>query len=119
MQSTVIFIIDFIILWLVIEFTRMARNLIHQAAFYSILITHLIGIVRLILEVIYPVPACGVPDTRPLFLSKMHSFYYSEMMMVIQTVLIIVISFCSSPRTKEEVGHNCLPSFKTIDKQSF
>ena len=45
-----------------------------QGAFFGILVTHVIGVIRLILEIIYPVPQCGKTDTRPVFLSGIHSF---------------------------------------------
>ncbi|XP_053407385.1 sodium/glucose cotransporter 4-like [Mercenaria mercenaria] len=74
-----------------------------QGAFYGIVIANAFGLIRLILEVVYPVPNCGEVDTRPDFLSKVHSFYYSEMIMLLQFVLTVVISLCTKPRSEEEI----------------
>ena len=74
-----------------------------QGAFIGIVTTHVIGVIRLILEIVYPVPHCGEPDNRPVFLSKIHSFYFSQIMMLIQVILVLIISVLTQHRTKEEV----------------
>ncbi|XP_052771467.1 sodium/glucose cotransporter 4-like [Mya arenaria] len=74
-----------------------------QGAFYSILIANVLGLARFVLEAVYPVPNCGEPDTRPGFLSKVHSFYYSEMIMLIQLILTVAISLCTKPVPKEQL----------------
>ncbi|XP_060591471.1 sodium/glucose cotransporter 4-like [Ruditapes philippinarum] len=74
-----------------------------QGAFYGIVIANVCGIIRLILEVVYPVPNCGEVDIRPAFLSKIHSFYYSEMIMLLQFVLTVVISLCTKPLPEEQI----------------
>ena len=74
-----------------------------QGAFFGILVTHVIGVIRLILEIIYPVPQCGETDNRPVFLSGIHSFYFSQIMMAIQVVLVLGISLFTGPRSKKEV----------------
>lgn len=75
-----------------------------KGAFIGIVATHVIGVIRLILEIVYPVPHCGEPDNRPVFLSKIHSFYFSQIMMLIQVILVLIISVLTQPRTKEEIN---------------
>lgn len=87
-----------------------------QGAFYGIIIANLCGLVRLILEVIYPVPNCGEEDTRPDFLSKVHSFYYSEMIMLLQFVLTIVISLCTKPLSEDEIRGTTWSTRIRVDK---
>ena len=77
-----------------------------QGAFFGIVVTHVIGVIRLICEIVYPVPQCGEPDDRPVLLSKIHSFYFSQMMMLTQVILVVAISYLTKPRTKEEVRIN-------------
>ena len=74
-----------------------------QGAFIGMVATHVIGVIRLILEIVYPVPHCGEPDNRPVILSKIHSFYFSHIMMLIQVILVLSISMLTQPRLKEEV----------------
>ena len=74
-----------------------------QGAFFGIVVTHVIGVIRLICEIIYPVPQCGEPDDRPVMLSKIHSFYFSQLMMVTQVILVVAITYFTKPRTKQEV----------------
>ena len=76
-----------------------------QAAFYGLVITHVIGVIRLILEIVYPVPRCGEVDNRPAILSKVHGFYFAQMMMVIELIVIIVISMFTKRNTEEEVKY--------------
>ena len=78
---------------------------VSQAAFYGLVITHVIGVIRLILEVVYPVPRCGEVDDRPATLSKVHGFYFAQMMMVIELIVIIVISMFTKRNTEEEVKY--------------
>ena len=63
----------------------------------------MIGVIRLILEVVYPVPNCGEVDNRPAILSKVHGFYFAQIMMFIELVVILVISMFTRQNTEEEV----------------
>ena len=84
---------------------------VSQAAFYGLVITHVIGVIRLILEVVYPVPKCGEVDDRPAILSKVHGFYFAQMMMVIELIVIIVISMFTKRNTEEEVKYTLERTF--------
>ena len=75
-----------------------------QGAFYGLLITHVIGVVRLILEIVYPVPICGEPDNRPALLSKVHGFYFAQMMLLVELIAIVVISLFTKQNTEEQVS---------------
>ena len=84
---------------------------VSQAAFYGLVITHVIGVIRLILEVVYPVPKCGEVDDRPAILSKVHGFYFAQMMMVIELIVIIAISMFTKRNTEEEVKYKIERTF--------
>ncbi|KAL4231405.1 Sodium/glucose cotransporter 4 [Mactra antiquata] len=73
-----------------------------KGAFFGIVAANICGLIRLILEIAYPVPSCGEPDTRPDFL-KIHSFYYSEMIMALQFILTVGISLCTKPQSANEI----------------
>ena len=57
------------------------------------------------IELIHPAPPCGEEDTRPAFLSKFHYTYYVQLQLVFTAVAIVLISLCTKPRTKAQVGH--------------
>ena len=85
--------------------------LILKGAFYGLAITHVIGVIRLILEIVHPVPRCGEPDTRPAILSKVHGFYFSQLMMLIELILVVGISLLTKQNTGEQVNMSCFISF--------
>ena len=75
----------------------------------------MIGVIRLILEIVHPVPRCGEPDTRPAILSKVHGFYFSQLMMLIELILVVGISLLTKRNTEEEVNMSCFISFLYLD----
>ncbi|XP_060586945.1 sodium/mannose cotransporter SLC5A10-like [Ruditapes philippinarum] len=67
-----------------------------EGAFWGILIGQLAGIVRLVLDFIYPAPGCGEIDNRPVVLSAINFTYFSAMMLVLSALITIILSFCTS-----------------------
>ena len=74
-----------------------------QGAFCGILCGHGIGVVRMALEFVYPVPSCGETDTRPLVLSAVHYTYFSQMNMLLTALIVVVVSLLTEPVSSEEV----------------
>ena len=64
---------------------------------------HLLGIARLVMELVYPVPPCGDVDDRPGFLAKLHYTYFVQLQLLFTGIMIVVISLLTKPRTTEEV----------------
>ncbi|XP_071156501.1 sodium/glucose cotransporter 4-like isoform X1 [Mytilus edulis] len=72
-------------------------------AFWGLLIGHVVGGTRLILEFVYPAPACGEPETRPEILYKLHSMYFIPLLLVLTAAAIVVISMFTTKRTETEL----------------
>ncbi|VDI09175.1 Hypothetical predicted protein, partial [Mytilus galloprovincialis] len=72
-------------------------------AFWGLLIGHVVGGTRLILEFVYPAPACGEPETRPEILYKLHPMYFIPLLLVLTAAAIVVISMFTTKRTEAEL----------------
>ena len=82
----------------------------------------MIGVIRLILEIVHPVPRCGEPDTRPAILSNVHGFYFSQLMMLIELILVVGISLLTKQNTEEQVNMGLVarkPIFRVFNIASF
>lgn len=74
-----------------------------KGAFYGIIMGHLCGIARLVVELIYPAPPCGEADDRPAFLTKLHYSYYVQLQLLFTAIMIVVISLCTRSRSEDEL----------------
>ena len=83
----------------------MSLLIVFQGAFFGIILGHICGICRLIIELVHPAPPCGEEDTRPAFLSKFHYTYYVQLQLLFTAIAIVVISLFTKPRSKEQVGN--------------
>ncbi|KAL3870954.1 hypothetical protein ACJMK2_038979 [Sinanodonta woodiana] len=72
-------------------------------AFVGLICGHLLGLSRLIVELIYPAPPCGEAETRPAFLYKIHFTYFSQITMLMTGVMIVLISLFTTPRSDKEL----------------
>ena len=76
-----------------------------QGAFWGMVISQILGISRFVLDFVYPAPRCGVPDTRPGFVSQIHPYYFSAIQMAVAAVLATVISYLTPAIPREKVRH--------------
>lgn len=74
-----------------------------QGAFFGIILGHLCGIARLIVELMYPAPPCGEADDRPAFLTKLHYSYYVQLQLLFTAIMIVLISLLTKSRSDEQV----------------
>ena len=58
----------------------------------------------MILDIVYPAPACGEPETRPPVVYKVHFLYYNCMVAVVSFVLTVVVSLITEPPPPEMVS---------------
>ncbi|XP_069119420.1 sodium/glucose cotransporter 4-like isoform X2 [Argopecten irradians] len=73
-----------------------------NGAFWGLIVGHVCGIVRLVLEFIYPQPHCGEEDTRPVFLT-INYLYFGVIILAITAVATVLISLFTSKRTEDEL----------------
>ncbi|XP_038078090.1 sodium/glucose cotransporter 4-like [Patiria miniata] len=74
-----------------------------QGAFWGLIIGIALGVLRMILDIIYPAPPCGSPDTRPAVVSKIHFLYFNCIVAVISLSVTIVISLLTQKLPDEYV----------------
>ncbi|NWV42472.1 SC5AB protein, partial [Grantiella picta] len=80
------------------------HSLPSQGAFWGLVVGLLLGVVRLVLDFIYPKPQCGEPDGRPRVLKYMHYLYFSMVLAAISTLTMLVVSVASEPPAPEMIS---------------
>ncbi|XP_060071206.1 sodium/glucose cotransporter 4-like [Ylistrum balloti] len=73
-----------------------------NGAFWGLVFGHVCGIIRLVLEFVYPQPNCGEEDTRPAFLT-INYLYFGVIILVITAVATILISLVTKRRPEDEL----------------
>uniref|UniRef100_A0A8D2PBF7 Sodium/myo-inositol cotransporter 2 n=1 Tax=Zosterops lateralis melanops TaxID=1220523 RepID=A0A8D2PBF7_ZOSLA len=88
-----------------------------KGAFWGLVVGLLLGVVRLVLDFIYPEPRCGEPDGRPAVVKYMHYLYFSMVLAAISTLTVLVVSLATEPPGPEMVrvtSTSSQPSLATI-----
>ncbi|XP_048772568.1 sodium/glucose cotransporter 4-like isoform X2 [Ostrea edulis] len=63
-----------------------------QGAFWGMLIGHVIGVTRMILDFVYPSPKCGEEDTRPSVVADIHFTYFSVLLLGLSWAVCLTVS---------------------------
>ncbi|KAK3087175.1 hypothetical protein FSP39_002642 [Pinctada imbricata] len=84
---------------LAVLWKRMNEN----GAFWGIAIGHLCGVIRMAIDLAYPAPDCGEPETRPAILLNVHYTYFGALMILITSSAIIVISLLTKAQPEDEI----------------
>lgn len=63
----------------------------------------LVGIVRMILDFIYPLPQCYETDTRPDVIKYVHYLYFSIILSLFTLAVVVCISLATEKPTEEQV----------------
>ncbi|XP_067660642.1 sodium/mannose cotransporter SLC5A10-like [Haliotis asinina] len=79
------------------------KRMNEAGAFWGLLISQFCGVVRMVLDFVYPMPPCGQPDTRPLIVSSVHYTYFSIFIFVFTGVCIVVFSYTDTAPTEEQL----------------
>ena len=85
----------------VLSYSLLHLTYLLQGAFWGIVTGHVCGICRMILDFIYPAPACGEVDTRPLVVSQLHYTYFSQLNVVLTILVIIGVSLMTGNKDQE------------------
>uniref|UniRef100_A0A8V5FVD4 Sodium/myo-inositol cotransporter 2 n=1 Tax=Melopsittacus undulatus TaxID=13146 RepID=A0A8V5FVD4_MELUD len=75
-----------------------------KGAFWGLVTGLLLGIIRLVLDFIYPEPQCGESDLRPGVLKYMHYLYFSMVLATISTLTVLVVSLLTEPPSEEMIS---------------
>lgn len=63
----------------------------------------LVGIVRMILDFVYPVPQCYETDTRPDIIKYIHYLYFSIILSLLTLAVVVCVSLATEKPTEEQV----------------
>ncbi|XP_041370247.1 sodium/glucose cotransporter 4-like [Gigantopelta aegis] len=74
-----------------------------NGAFWGIIIGNVCGMIRLALDIVYPAPPCGQPETRPEVVYLVHYTYFSCLNMVITAAAIIIFSLLSKKPSEQQL----------------
>ena len=78
-----------------------------QGAFCGLLVGHICGVIRMVLDFVYPVPDCGDPDERPKVVSAIHYTYFCQMVIVITSLVIVGVSLLTKAPDRKHVRKFC------------
>ena len=76
----------------------------YQGAFWGMILAQIWGIVRFILDMVYPAPPCGEPDNRPKFISEFHPYYHTLSQIILAFLVATIISLATEKPAPEKVN---------------
>lgn len=82
---------------------HLKTSFLSQGAFWGLVTGLLLGVVRLVLDFIYPEPRCDEPDLRPGVVKYMHYLYFSMVLATVSTLTVLVVSLLTEPPSEEMV----------------
>ncbi|XP_046722180.1 sodium/myo-inositol cotransporter 2 isoform X1 [Silurus meridionalis] len=80
------------------------RRTNEKGAFWGLVLGLLVGIVRMILDFIYPVPQCYETDTRPDIIKYVHYLYFSIILSLLTLIVVVSVSLATEKPTEEQVS---------------
>uniref|UniRef100_A0A8I3SAG0 Sodium/mannose cotransporter SLC5A10 n=2 Tax=Canis lupus familiaris TaxID=9615 RepID=A0A8I3SAG0_CANLF len=80
------------------------KRVTEPGAFWGLMSGLVVGLLRMILEFSYPVPACGEVDRRPAVLKDLHYLYFALLLCGLTAVVIVAVSLCTAPIPEEKLA---------------
>ncbi|XP_041594875.1 sodium/glucose cotransporter 4 isoform X2 [Vulpes lagopus] len=80
------------------------KRVTEPGAFWGLMSGLVVGLLRMILEFSYPVPACGEVDLRPAVLKDLHYLYFALLLCGLTAVVIVAVSLCTAPIPEEKLA---------------
>lgn len=62
------------------------------------------GLIRMVLDFVYPSPGCGQPDHRPAVVAKVHFTYFSALLLILTALVVVFISLLEKPQRNKSVS---------------
>ena len=77
-----------------------------KGAFWGLMSAIAIGVIRMVLDFVYPAPACGEEDTRPEVVAALlfHYMYFALFLFLWTILVVVAISLLTTPIPKEYVS---------------
>ncbi|CAK6445037.1 unnamed protein product [Pipistrellus nathusii] len=80
------------------------RRSTEKGAFAGLTVGLLLGLVRLVLDFVYPQPQCHQPDERPAVVKDVHYLYLSTILSAVTLVTMSAVSWLTEPPSAERVS---------------
>ncbi|KAM4026315.1 sodium/mannose cotransporter SLC5A10 [Anomaloglossus baeobatrachus] len=74
-----------------------------QGAFWGLMVGLAVGLARMIMEFVYPIPRCGVHDERPSILKDIHYLHFAIILCALTVGVVVGISLLSEPPLHAQV----------------
>ncbi|XP_073492495.1 sodium/mannose cotransporter SLC5A10 isoform X1 [Aquarana catesbeiana] len=74
-----------------------------QGAFWGLMVGLVVGLARMILEFVYPIPRCGVYDERPSILKDVHYLHFAIVLCALTVAIVVGVSLLSEPPLPSQV----------------
>uniref|UniRef100_A0A8C7AMM5 Sodium/myo-inositol cotransporter 2 n=1 Tax=Neovison vison TaxID=452646 RepID=A0A8C7AMM5_NEOVI len=75
-----------------------------KGAFSGLILGLLLGLIRLVLDFIYPQPRCDQPDDRPAVVKDVHYLYFSMVLSAVTLITVSSVSWFTESPSKEMVS---------------
>uniref|UniRef100_H2YDQ1 Solute carrier family 5 member 10 n=1 Tax=Ciona savignyi TaxID=51511 RepID=H2YDQ1_CIOSA len=76
-----------------------------QGAFWGFVVGVAVGVTRLVLDFVYPAPACDQVDTRPNIIAKVNYLYVAVVVFVVSSLVAVAVSFLGEPIPYKKLGN--------------
>lgn len=87
-----------------------------KGAFWGGMTGFTLGTLRLVLAFIYRAGRCDQPDTRPLFITRVHYMYVAAALFWISGFVAVVVSLCTSPPDEDQVRTTTVWGLRNLEK---
>ena len=75
-----------------------------QGAFWGLFVGFVVGVTRMIVDMIFRAPSCGEADSRPWIVAKFHYMYFALFLFVVTIAVIFVVSLLTEPDDSYKVS---------------
>ncbi|XP_018417094.1 PREDICTED: sodium/myo-inositol cotransporter 2 [Nanorana parkeri] len=75
-----------------------------KGAFWGLTIGLVVGLIRMVLDFIYPAPQCDQPDARPGVVKYVHYLYLSMILALLTLIVVVVVSLWTEPPTRKMIS---------------
>ncbi|XP_017952938.2 sodium/glucose cotransporter 5 isoform X1 [Xenopus tropicalis] len=79
------------------------RRANEQGAFWGLMVGLIVGLVRMILEFVYPFPRCGIPDERPSVLKDVHYLHFAIILCALTVGVVVGVSLLTEPPLQSQI----------------
>lgn len=74
-----------------------------QGAFWGLMVGLVVGVCRMVLEFAFPPPRCGISDSAPDVLRRVHYLHFAILLCGLTVVVVTTVSLLTPPPTHEQV----------------